>query len=215
MTGMETHAGNIKLVGGWLCLDFANTLAWRGGVDPHEWLSDYDDLVSWGRHVGILGEEEAQTLLREGRINSGHAQDVYGRAIQLREAISRIFSAIALHSQINDEELSTLNREIHEAMTRLRIKPTVDGYTLAFDIGDDALDRMLWPIARSAMDLLISNKIDRIKRCSSEECGWLFLDMSRNRSRKWCDMSDCGNRSKARRYYDRKRTRALSGSEKI
>ena len=72
------------------------------------------------------------------------------------------------------------------------------------------LDQMLWPIIRSAAELLTSDKLDRVCECPGENCGWLFIDMSRNRSRRWCDMKDCGNRAKARRHY--RKTKASRSS---
>src|SRR5207302_22567 len=68
---------------------------------------------------------------------------------------------------------------------------------------EETLDRMLWPVIRSAADLLVSGEAQRVRRCASETCDWLFLDTSRNHSRRWCDMSGCGNRAKARRHYAR------------
>jgi predicted RNA-binding Zn ribbon-like protein len=64
---------------------------------------------------------------------------------------------------------------------------------------------MLWPIVDAAADLLVRGEPERIKTCGSATCGWLFLDLSRNRSRRWCDMKDCGNRAKARRHYARRK----------
>ncbi len=73
------------------------------------------------------------------------------------------------------------------------------------DDPEPALDRVLWPIIRSAAQLLIADELSRLKLCDADDCGWLFVDGSRNRSRRWCDMSDCGNRAKARRYRERQR----------
>ncbi|MBN1859137.1 CGNR zinc finger domain-containing protein [Candidatus Bipolaricaulota bacterium] len=75
----------------------------------------------------------------------------------------------------------------------------------------DAEDQLEWPVwilARSAADLLTSDERDRVRRCAGPDCGWLFVDISRNHSRRWCDMADCGNRAKARRSYARKRQAA-------
>ena len=75
---------------------------------------------------------------------------------------------------------------------------------------EGALDRPLWPVLRSAAALLTSDDIARIRECAAERCAWLFIDHSRNRSRRWCDMRDCGNRAKARRHYARAKARALA-----
>jgi len=206
MTRKEMDAGNLKLVGGWLCLDFANTVDWHDSDHPREWLDSYSDLVSWSRHVGILDDSEARQLLQEANTRPKAAKAVLRRAIALREAVHQIFSAIVSKIPPNAVYFTTLNAELNGAMTRMRIVPAAGGYSWTYATEGDALDRMLWSVARSAADLLTSDKLNRIRKCSAKECGWLFLDMSRNRSRRWCDMKDCGNRAKARRHYQRKRT---------
>ena len=93
--------------------------------------------------------------------------------------------------------------------THARIVSTKEGFK--WDWSEElALDRMLWFIARSAADLLTSGNLDRVRQCGDEECGWLFIDTTKNRSRRWCDMTDCGNRAKARRHYSRLRASSKS-----
>ena len=203
MIDTTTHAYNLKRVGGWLCLDFVNTVDWHNSEHPHEWLTKYSDLVSWSRNAGILTENEALNLLRRAELHPSDAKTVLERAIILREALYRIFTAIVNHQPSNPSDITTLNAELANAMTQTRIQQTADSHKWSYAFKDNALDRMLWSAVRSAADLLTSDKLDRIRRCSEEKCGWLFLDMSRNRSRKWCDMRDCGNRTKARRHYKR------------
>lgn len=203
MIDTTTHAYNLKRVGGWLCLDFVNTVDWHNSEHPHEWLTKYSDLVSWSRNAGILTENEALNLLRRAELHSTDAKTVLERAIILREALYRTFSAIVNNQLSNPSDITTLNAELANAMTQTRLQQTVDSHKWSYAFKDKTLDPMLWSAVRSAADLLTSDKLDRIRRCSEEKCGWLFLDMSRNRSRKWCDMKDCGNRTKARRHYKR------------
>lgn len=202
---IETNAHDFKFIGGWLCLDFANTLGCREGDRPNERLYSYSDLISWSQQADLLTHSEARNLFHEAKLRTEEAKAAFQRGIILREAIYRIFSAIASHKSPNDVDLDILNTELCEAMTRVRIIPTTDGYALNYPEKRGVLDRALWPIARSAADLLTSNKLTRIRKCAAKGCAWLFLDMSRNRSRRWCDMKDCGNRIKARRHYERKR----------
>lgn len=200
------HAGNLYLIGGWLCLDFANTVDWHNSDHPHEWLTSYADLVSWSLHAGILADTETQHLLADAERQPRDAATVLKRAIVLREAIFNIFKAVAqgLAPKIND--LAILNSELFRALTKLRVVSRGKDFEWAWKGEDeDSLDRMLWPVAKSAADLLTSEKLTRVRMCEGKDCGWLFLDMSRNRSRRWCVMEDCGNRAKARRYYQRKR----------
>jgi len=208
MAKTETHAGNLKLIGGWLCLDFVNTVDWRDSDHTKEWFTKYSDLVSWSRHTGILTGNETRALLRKAELRSTDAKAVLERAIILREVLYRIFSAIADHHQASSSDVGILNRELSKAMAQTRLMPTTGGYSWTYNLKDDALDQMLWRIARSAADLLTSDKLNRIRKCSAKDCNWLFLDMSRNRSRRWCDMKDCGNRAKAQRHYQRARTHA-------
>lgn len=205
MTESTLTAGNMKLLGGALCLDFANTANWHRSEQPEELLNTYSDLVAWANHTGILNEDEAAVLRTEALAHPAEAEDVLEQAIDLREAIYRIFAAIAEQQRPAVEDLELLNASIQPALAHGRIVETDGGYT--WDWADDrqTLDRILWPVARSAADLLASAQLDRARQCADERCGWLFLDMSRNRSRRWCSMDECGNRHKARVYYQRRK----------
>ena len=148
-------------------------------------------------------------LLQEAARRPAQAAAVLEQAIALREAIYRIFSAVAHKLPPEAADLDNLNAALSEALSRSQIIPAADGFAWDWS-GDGALDQMLWPIARSAADLLTSEEIHRIGECADDRgCGWLFLDMSRNHSRRWCDMKDCGNRAKASRHYQRQRVADL------
>jgi predicted RNA-binding Zn ribbon-like protein len=204
MTDPNTSANTLNLIGGWLCLDFINTISWREGDQPHDWLQGYPDLVAWSQHVNILTASQAQHLVEAAKQTPNAADAVYDRAITLRETLYNIFSAITRHSTPALKDISALNEELWEALARLRLQQTGDTFILGYQSAENVLDRMLWDITRSAVDLLTSNKLDRIGKCAANGCAWLFLDSSRNRSRRWCAMNDCGNREKARRHYKRK-----------
>jgi predicted RNA-binding Zn ribbon-like protein len=205
MTETTLNAGNMALLGGVLCLDFANTVNWHRSEHPEELLNDYGDLVAWAVHTDIVNEDKAAILLEEAHLQPAEASDVHERAIALREAIYRIFVAISTQQRPAVEDMEILNTEIQPALAHGRIVDTGDGYTWDWADNDQALDHILWPVARSAADLLASAKLDRARQCADERCGWLFLDMSRNRSRRWCSMEECGNRNKAREYYRRRK----------
>jgi predicted RNA-binding Zn ribbon-like protein len=199
----------VKLVGGQLSLDFINTVSWRGREIPEEHLNTYQDLLNWSILAGILGEDEVQNLSREGSIQPKAAKRILERAVELREAVYRIFSAKISNDPTSDADLIALNRELREALTHLRLSPDGDGFALDFGWGGGALDQMLWPVARATSNLLTSDDLDRMRRCAAEDCGWFFIDTSRNRSRRWCDMKDCGNRSKARSFYNRRQGKKI------
>ncbi|HJU86031.1 MAG TPA: ABATE domain-containing protein [Gemmatimonadota bacterium] len=199
----------LELIGGEVCLDFANSL---GGTReaPSERLHGYGDLVRWAAHAGAIDESEVRPLLTAAQARSAEADAVFARARELRETIFRIFSAVADDANPRAADLERLNDELARALPHLRIVPDEHGFDYRFDAADGALDRPLWPVARSASELLATGDLARVKRCTSDECDWLFVDLSKNRSRRWCDMRDCGNRAKARRYYRRQRATRTS-----
>ena len=204
MTDKKRDAGNLKLLGGRLCLDFVNTLDWRGTDTPQEFLKTYDDLVSWSRHAGICLQPESGNLYKMAEQSNAEAKKALNRALKLRETIYRLFAAGIANRNPLKEDLAILNFNLSQSMKDSQIIPTTDGY--AWDIAGNRakLDWILNPIIRSAAEILISDERKKVKACADAACGWLFIDVSRNRSRRWCDMQDCGNRAKATRFYKKK-----------
>jgi predicted RNA-binding Zn ribbon-like protein len=205
MVEAETRAGSLKLLGGRLSLDFANTADWHASEEPVEQLTSYADLLAWSVHTGILIADQGQRMLEEARQRPLQAAAVLERAVALREAIYHIFSAISRGQAPPAADLAVLNAEVPQTLARSRIVPSLEGFAWDWAPGEDALDGMLFPVVRDAVDLLTSEELDRVGKCADGRCGWLFLDTSRNRSRRWCSMEDCGNRAKARRHYERSR----------
>jgi predicted RNA-binding Zn ribbon-like protein len=198
-----------KLRGGVVCLDFVNTVGSRLNDCPNEYLRSYEDLLGWARQAGLLAPEEAEGLFRQAALDPEGARETHSRALTLRETIHRVISrAIAGESQ-DEGDLSVLNRELSIALSHLRVMPAAGAYgwdwNLSGDGGAARLDGPLWPVAQSAAELLTSPKLGRVKVCAGEGCGWMFLDESRNNSRRWCDSRDCGNRERVRRHLARKR----------
>lgn len=207
MTSKSRNAGNLELVGGKLCLDFANTVSTRVGPLHREYLTRYADLVEWSRHVGVLTDREAQRFGREAARRPDEAAAVLGQALAIRETIYRIFAAIARQQSPTKADVAALNDVLVEALGRLRVLPSGDVFEWQWVQDSQALDVMLWPIVRSAADLLTSSGLRRVRQCARREgCDWLFVDTSKNQSRRWCSMRMCGSLDKARRYYQRKRT---------
>lgn len=195
-----------ELVGGRLCLDFVNTLnGSRETGETEEKLLGYADLVSWGRQAGILAEREARALLKEAARAPAKGTKAVARSVALREAIYGIFSAIAQERPPSKEDLSTLNNSLSEALARSEIVSTPEGFRWDWRAEGRDLTRVLWPVARSAAELLTSDEVARARVCEADDCTWVFMDVSKNRSRRWCDMKYCGNRAKSRRHYERKR----------
>ncbi len=207
MIETDFYGEALNLIEGRLCLDFANTADWHASGHPEERLNSYADLVAWAEQVGILTKDEAQHLYQEATLRPADTSEVLERAIDLREAIYRIFSAVAGGRPVEAATLSVLNAWLSAGLSRLQIIQTRTGFVWRWTGDQGALDQMLWPVAQSAAELLIAEELEWVKECADDRgCGWLFLDTSRNRSRKWCDMKGCGNRAKARRHYQRKRS---------
>jgi predicted RNA-binding Zn ribbon-like protein len=198
-----------KLRGGDVSLDFVNTLGWRLRGYPREYLRSYEDLLDWGRQAGLLALEETEDLSREATLDPEGARETLSRALALREAIHRLISAHIAGESQDENDLSALNRELSIALSHLRVMPADGAYSWGWDrSGDEGktpLDSPLWRVAQSAAQLLTSEKLGRVKLCAGEGCGWIFLDESRNSSRRWCDSRDCGNRERVRRHLARKR----------
>lgn len=190
--------------GGELCLDFVNTVDKRSTDQPVDHLKGYGDMLSWGRQTGQLDAALARRLERAARQSPGIAMQVLRRAVILREALYRVFHAVTCGDGVAASDLAIVNAEAAHAAARLRLTPR--GKEFAWTWPEEPhLERVLWPVARSAADLLASERLASVRLCAADDCEWLFLDLSKNRTRRWCNMRVCGNRAKARRHYQRVR----------
>jgi predicted RNA-binding Zn ribbon-like protein len=215
MTLNDRPAAHLKLVGGRMCLDFVNTVGGRMPVQAtilgkhfdesirEDKLGDYFDLLAWSQHVGLLTGTEAQSLAREAKRQEKTARAVWQRAIALREALYGICLAVIQGRQPRLVDLDMLNQELNIARAHLRLAASQGNFVWEWTDTKNTLDRMLWRIADSAADLLAHGDLTRLRECGGENCGWLFEDTSKNRQRQWCDMQDCGNLAKVRRYRQR------------
>lgn len=193
-----------ELTGNWLSLDFTHTLDERYSAQPEELLRSYSDLVAWGIYHQLLTKDEAQHLLHLAKQRPGEAAAALVRAVDAREAIYRIFYAISEGEEPPESDVAHLNALLAGAMSHACLVRKDDGYVWDWQ-KEGELDVLLWQVVRSAADLLISDKLDDVRACAAEDCRWLFLDTSKNHSRRWCDMQTCGNQAKARRHYSRKK----------
>jgi predicted RNA-binding Zn ribbon-like protein len=203
-----------EITGGHLCLDLANTLDNRPTAEPRELLLTFRDLVSWGVQAGAISGSIGRSLRREAKHNPQRAKRALGRARRVREEIFRIFSALAAGHALPAPALEGLSAAVSEAFSTRRL--TMAGSGVAWKWPESPpfhLDRVLWPALVSAAELLTSDELSRVRECEGERCAWLFIDRSKNRSRRWCDMTVCGNRVKARRHYAR--TKRLSARSTI
>jgi predicted RNA-binding Zn ribbon-like protein len=200
------YPGGTELIAGRVCLDFTNTVGSRHGTQVREYLTGYQELVAWAQLAGILSEGGAWRLAALAAQRPQAAEEALARALALREAIHRIFSAPYAGQKAAASDLDLLNRELAGGMQGARIGWEQGRYRWRWPAPDTTLDAMLGLLARSAAELLTDeHMLARVRRCANSSCGWLFLDTSKNHSRRWCSMSDCGNRAKARRHYSRRR----------
>ncbi len=209
MTRLATTNSTIPLD---LCLHFSNTVNWHGSDHPIDKLTSYSELVEWYRRRGILDVGTAARLLKGSRRDPKRAHLALERARELRESIYLTFSSVSHGRNPKPSDLDILNRNFSASVARLALSFEKRGkeFVWKWKAGKQIeLDQILWPIAKSAVDLLFSDIRAYVKECAneSEGCGWLFIDTSKNHSRRWCSMSDCGNRSKARSYYAREKSR--------
>jgi predicted RNA-binding Zn ribbon-like protein len=189
------------LSGGHLALDFANSISRRDSPEKTvDRLNSYSDLISFAQQTTILVSEEAEAVQRKAESQPRHAAQLLRVAIALREAMFRVFLARADGKSVPAADLKLLDETAIDALAHRHIVAANGGYQWQWE-DDPRLERILWPIAESAAKLLTSPDLKKIRECDASDCYWLFLDNSRNRSRRWCTMSACGNREKARRHY--------------
>ncbi|HCI81076.1 MAG TPA: hypothetical protein DHW02_15465, partial [Ktedonobacter sp.] len=153
-----------------------------------------------------------QHLLDEASQRPDDALNVVQQAREVREAIYRIFESVTEHTPLDSVDMSILNDALARTMVHARLVHTAQGFSWAWEQDEHALDCLLWPILRSASDLLVSHELEDVRQCAASDCSGFFIDTSKNHSRRWCDMTTCGNRAKARRHYEKKRTSDTIGT---
>ena len=207
MPSASRSAYNFELSGGTLCLDFANTVDNRPDASRRlDHFTGYSALLAFFEQSGALNAKQASDLGERAGRAPRSAGKVFQAAIALRETIYRVFSAVAAERAPVERDMEMLNAFLSEAMAHRRVVLKRPGFAWNWAWSEDeALGRILWPPAVSAAELLAADRLESVRECAAETCGWLFLDHSRNQSRRWCDMKVCGNRAKARRHYQRRR----------
>ena len=191
---------DLKLLGNQPAIDFINTVDWRGRKNPHEYINNYTDLTDWATYVNLIDQKEAAILIEKAAKNPQTASGIYMRAIAFREAVYRTLLQLSIDSNPSVEDKSLIETEMRKMFSQTQLDLSGKKLELTDELN---LDHILNIIVKEIVELLTSDRVDRVKRCQSEECGWLFIDTSKNNSRKWCRMNGCGNRAKARRYYRR------------
>jgi predicted RNA-binding Zn ribbon-like protein len=189
-----------------VCLAFANTVHWHASEHPLEMVRSYEELLAWEEKAGLLAAPEIAQLAGLAAAQPEAADKVWQRAASLREACYRMFVAQIGGEMPAPSDLVLLNAELAAALAHAELQPGAAGFGWGW-ASAPRLERVLWPIVRSAATLLTDSALlERVGQCADDRgCGWLFLDLSKNRSRRWCDINDCGNRAKQRRHNARRR----------
>ncbi|HST04941.1 MAG TPA: ABATE domain-containing protein [Chloroflexia bacterium] len=193
-------------VGGWICLSFVNTGSnYREHAPEKDHLDSYSDFTLWARQANLIDAAQEHALNEHAAIHEKEVAAVLARVRSVRDAMHWVFSATSAGIPVRKADLDTLNVAIAKAMGHGRLELTEKGFEWGWPAFPDELESPLWPVAKSAADLLTSEKLERVSECASDRCSWIFIDTSKNHSRRWCDMSGCGNSAKARRHYEKKR----------
>jgi predicted RNA-binding Zn ribbon-like protein len=186
-------------------LDFVNTVAGHRAGEAQDRLESYEDLLVWACSDELISADAARDLAEAARVNPQAAAAVVEQAKRLREDLHGLFEALGSRRAPDPGRLKAVNAAIGAALAHAEIAPADEGFAWRWSGAGEHLDAPLWPVAKAAGELLASGGYGRMKECANDACGWLFLDLSKNRSRRWCDMRGCGNRSKVRRHRAAKR----------
>ena len=183
-------------------LDFHNTASWPRGRKSNERMRHPLDLLRWAAGAAVITEREAKSLGSFARRNYSRASATLDDAYRLREVIHHLLTSVANEKTPAASMIDALNRRRVKAIRAFEMKwhddrlewaPRADPPMTAI------LDRLVW----GAEGLLISDDIKRVRLCRNQRCGWLFIDRTKNGTRRWCSMEECGGRAKSKRYYER------------
>jgi predicted RNA-binding Zn ribbon-like protein len=185
----------------WICINFTRTLSGQG-----ETLADFGALVDWAERSDVVPADAVHALRERAQADPvGAARDL-AVAIELRESIYRVLEAVVDGKPAEPEHVERLNQVVRRAGAHRGIADGPGRYEWTWQEEEsDPFEQILWRVAQSAAELLTSEWVGRLGVCRGDRCLWLFVDRSRNRSRRWCDMGDCGNLAKVRAFRERAR----------
>lgn len=202
----------LKFVGGDPSLDFVNTVDWTPGGLEHDRLGSYDRVVTWARGAGVISDVQAHALRQAMGVDPGKGKAAYEAARSTRWTLHEVFYAVITRQpQLLAESLTEFNKLLLPAQEHLHVSPAPGGRRRAGAAAtwewrgmSERLESVLWPIVRAAANLLTSPDAGRLRMCAGPDCGWLYVDRSRNGLRRWCEMQTCGTLAKSRRRAERR-----------
>ena len=197
---MQVSPDILKLpfLGGDLSLDFVNTVHDRHEEPLRDLLQNYLELVTWVYSANAINDSQKEKLLQKGLENQTEANQVYKDSLQLREAFYDFILNLINQDETSSANIQLINQRVSRVFSNLELTQLEGRFVLDWKAESFGLESVLWPITRAFADLVTSEDISRIKKCPN--CGYLFVDNSKNKSRRWCSMEICGNRVKAQRF---------------
>lgn len=188
-----------------LCIDWVNTIAWRGST-PTESLHGLGDVIDWLVANGALAADAATEIKRiMSSTHQAKMEALFAMTLSLRESLYEFLRSLANDAPLAAAHVESLDALLnhHPARQRMAYSPIGAGWGITAHLGATAI---LAPVLWSAADLLVTGDYKRLRECANSRCLWLFLDDSKSGTRRWCSMQACGNRAKAHRHYQRKKS---------
>jgi predicted RNA-binding Zn ribbon-like protein len=201
----KPYAETFRCPGGELCLDFCNSGQGVRCSGGEEWITSFADLLAWLHAAGALAPRQISALRTAAERAPQAAARVWSRALAFREALARVLLARAQEKSAAAEDLRALEAEYARTARFGRLASSEDGFRWTVDAQAEDLELALRPLVESAISLMTSARMARLRRCGNDTCYWLFIDETKNCSRRWCEMASCGNLMKVRRHRDRHR----------
>ena len=198
----EPSPRELALVGGALALDFCNTIAWRTSAHPIDRLGGYGGWLEWCAYTDSVPAQLADTLEVAARRQPSEAAAAFARVDALRARIAALFDSLAGGTAPDIDDVDACRLAYLEALAAARLRVEPGAATLEWPSTVD-FDRPLWPVLHSVWSLLLTPRLPQIHVCEAAGCGWLFIDRTRNASRRWCSSNDCGRRERVRRHRSR------------
>ena len=189
-------------IGNDLSLDFVNTVGNISSANPTEKLNSFSDLIEWSRQGELISTDDAISIFTGAEKNVVESAKIFQRVLRFRKSVYDIFRSVINSEEISGKDLTAFNNELSLAMSKAEI--FYNEGALIWEWKNKSLEQILFLITRIAAQLLTSSDLEKLKCCSGENCGWLFYDTSKNNKRQWCDMRDCGNLAKAKRFRGKK-----------
>jgi predicted RNA-binding Zn ribbon-like protein len=190
---MPEADSSVVLLGGRLAVDFANAPSYPAA--PFGGLS-WEDLVTFLRKSRVVSDQRGVALLELSQTEPQTAQAVLSRAIRLRDALRDVFGALVRRERIAGKDIVPVNEILRITEGHDELVASEGTWKLEFIAREGSLDWLLAAVARSAAEIIVEERLARLRVCANPECGMFFCDLSRTHRRRWCSMAVCGNRNK-------------------